>query len=311
MGTIALPEMKRFNYNPRLATGCVAAGGTLGILIPPSVIFIIYGFLTEQSIGQLFMAGIFPGLLLSLLFLALIYLMCRLNPKLGPPAPPSSWKDKLVSLKGIWGMVALFLLVMGGLYFGVFTPSEAGAMGAFGAFLFILSRRRLSKAAFTSSLRDSLRITSFSLTVLIGAMIFSTFLVHGGLPARLSEWITSLPIPPLLVLALVLLLYVPLGMLMDALPMILLTLPIVFPIIMNLGFDPIWFGVLVVVMSEAALISPPVGMNVYIIKGVAPDVPLEEIFLGILPFFVVLLIGVSILVAFPQISLFLPNMMKG
>ncbi len=311
MGTLALPEMKRANYSPRLATGCVAAGGTLGILIPPSVIFIIYGFMTEQSIARLFIAGIFPGLMLSLLFLVLIFAMCKRNPKLGPATPPSSWRDRLVSLKGVWGMVILFLLVMGGLYFGIFSPSEAGAAGAFGAFLFILSRRRLSKAAFFSSLTDSLRVTCFALTILIGAMIFSAFLVHSGLPTWLSSWVTSLQLPPHLVIVCILLLYIPLGMLMDALPMILLTLPIVFPIVVNLGFDPIWFGVLIVVMSEAALISPPVGMNVYVIKGVAGDVPLEEIFRGALPFFIVLLLGVAILVVFPQISLFLPHLMKG
>jgi tripartite ATP-independent transporter DctM subunit len=309
MGTIAYPEMKRFNYSPRLSTGCIAAGGTLGILIPPSVIFIIYGVLTGTSIGKLFIAGIFPGLMLSGLFLILILMMCKRNPQLGPRGMSFPWRDRFTSLIGVWGMIALFLIVIGGLYIGIFTPSEAGAIGAFGAFLIALSKRRLTKSALIASLRDSLRITCMALTILIGAMIFSVFLVATDTPAKLAELIVRLPLPSYVILVMILALYIPLGMLMDALPMILLTLPLVFPVIESLGFDPIWFGVLLVIMCEMALISPPVGMNVYIVQGVT-KAPLEEVFRGALPFLLVMIVGVAILVAFPQISLFLPGMMK-
>jgi len=309
MGTIAYPEMKRFNYSPRLSTGCIAAGGTLGILIPPSVIFIIYGVLTGTSIGKLFIAGIFPGLMLSGLFLILILMMCKRNPQLGPRGMSFPWRDRFTSLIGVWGMIALFLIVIGGLYIGIFTPSEAGAIGAFGAFLIALSKRRLTKSALIASLRDSLRITCMALTILIGAMIFSVFLVATDTPAKLAELIVRLPLPSYVILVMILALYIPLGMLMDALPMILLTLPLVFPVIESLGFDPIWFGVLLVIMCEMALISPPVGMNVYIDQGVT-KAPLEEVFRGALPFLLVMIVGVAILVAFPQISLFLPGMMK-
>ncbi len=310
MGTIAIPEMKKFNYHPRLATACIAAGGTLGILIPPSIIFIIYGTLTAASIGKLFIAGIFPGLMLSGLFLVLILVMCKRNPRLGPLGESFSLKDMLASLTGVWGMLALFLLVIGGLYMGVFTPTEAGAIGAFGAFIIVLARRRLTRASLIAALTDSLRTTCFALTILIGAMIFSVFLTVSGLPSAIAGWITGLGFSPLVILVIILLMYVPLGALMDSLPMILLTLPIVFPIIVSLGFDPIFFGVLLVVMGEMALITPPVGMNAYIVQGVAGDVPLDEVFRGLVPFVVVMAVGVALLVAFPQISLFLPNMMK-
>lgn len=310
MGSIALPEMKRLNYNPKLACAVVAAGGTLGILIPPSIIFIIYGTLTATSIGKLFIAGILPGLLLSGMFLILIFVMCKRDPELGPAGPSFPWKEMFISLKGIWGMLALFILVIGGLYMGLFAPSEAGAVGAFGAFLIALSRGRLKKGILIGALIDSFRTTCFALTILIGAMIFSVFLTLSGLPAVLTNWITGLNLPPILVLILILLLYVPLGMVMDCMPMILLTLPIVFPVIVSLGFDPIWFGVLLVVMGEMGLLTPPVGMNVFVVQGVSGGVPLYEIFRGIVPFVFVMAACVAILVAFPQISLFLPGLMK-
>jgi len=308
MGTIAVPEMKRMDYHPRLITGCVAAGGTLGILIPPSLIFIIYGTITEASIGKLFMAGIFPGIMLSAMFLVLIFIMCKRNSELGPHGLSFPWKDRLAALAGVSGALILFLLVIGGLYAGIFTPSEAGAIGAFGAFILFIIRGRVTRQNVTGALVESVRTACFALTILIGAMIFSSFLVVTGLPGMLTELVVNLPVPPYVIVILILLVYIPLGAVMDCLPMILLTMPVVFPAIAALGIDPIWFGVLVVVMSEMALVTPPVGMNAYIVHGVS-GVPLEEVFRGVVPFVIVMLIGVALLVAFPQISLFLPGLM--
>lgn len=308
MGTIAYPEMMRFRYSPRLATGCIASGGTLGFLIPPSILFVIYGFLTSQPVGVLFVAGIFPGLLLSALFFVLILLMCIQNPTLGPRGESFPWRERLSSLTGVWGMLLLFVLVIGGLYFGVFAPSEAGAVGAFGAFVIALSRRRTTMAMFITALKDSLRLTCITLTILIGAMIFTVFVTVTGFPSMFAAWITGLPLSPYAVLVLILLMYIPLGMVLDALGMVFLTIPTVVPIIVALGFDPIWFGVLMVLVVEMALISPPVGMIVYIVQGVT-KVPLEDVFRGNLPFLAMMIVALAILTAFPQISLFLPGTM--
>jgi len=310
MGTIAFPEMQRYHYSPRLAAGCIAAGGTLGILIPPSTIFIIYGIITETSIGDLFIAGIFPGLMLSSLFCLLIYFMCKRNPEMGPPSEASfTWKERFASLAGVWGMVVLFILVIVGLYVGIFAPSEAGAIGAFGALLIAAARRRLTKASVFSALAETVRVSCFSLFVLVGAMLFNTFLSMTGLPQMLSGWITSFPLPPFAILIIICAFYIPLGMVIDCLPMILLTMPFVFPIIEEFGFSPVWFGVLICVLGELSLITPPVGINIYVVQGVT-KVPLEDVARGILPFALVFLVGIALLIAFPQISLFLPSTMK-
>ncbi len=307
MGTIAYPEMMKFKYSPRLATGCIASGGTLGILIPPSVVFIIYGFLTAQPIGVLFIAGIFPGLLLSGLFLTLISLMVLRNPELGPRGQSFPWGERFKALTGVWGMLVIFVLVVGGLYLGIFAPSEAGAVGAFGALVVALSKR-MGIRSLSTALKDSLRLTCMVMTILIGAMIFGVFLTVSGFPSMLSAWITSLPLPPYAILILILLMYIPLGMVMDAMAMVLLTIPIIFPIITGLGFDPIWFGVLIVLVFEMALITPPVGMIVYVVQGVT-KVPLEEVFRGNMPFLVAMIAALALLLAFPQISLWLPGTM--
>ena len=307
MGTIAYPEMMKFKYSPRLATGCIASGGTLGILIPPSVVFIIYGFLTAQPIGVLFIAGIVPGLLLSGLFLTLISVMVLRNPKLGPRGQSFPWGERLKALTGVWGMLVIFLLVVGGLYLGVFAPSEAGAIGAFGAFVVALSRRTKIPLLLTA-LKDSMRLTCMVMTILIGAMIFGVFLTVSGFPSMASAWITGLPVSPYAVLILILLMYIPLGMIMDAMAMVLLTIPVIFPIITGLGFDPIWFGVLIVLVFEMALITPPVGMIVYVVQGVT-KVPLEEVFRGNMPFLIAMVVALALLLAFPQISLWLPGTM--
>lgn len=309
MGVIAVPEMKKFNYDPRLATGCVAAGGTLGILIPPSVIFIIYGILTGTSIGKLFIAGIVPGILLSLLFSVLIYVMCWRNPKLGPRGPAFPLKEKVASLRGVAGMLFLFVLVIGGLYAGIFTPTEASASGAFGAFMILLLRRRLNRYVLISSLKDTVQTTAMIMMIVVGAQIFNGFLALSGVPTMVARGMGGLSISPQAILSIILFIYIPLGMIMDALPMILLTLPTIFPIVVNLGFDPVYFGVLLCIMCNLANITPPMGMNLYIIKGVARDVPLEQIIMGALPFMIIMLLCVAILILFPQISLFLPSLM--
>lgn len=307
MGTIAFPEMMRYKYSPRLATGVIASGGTLGILIPPSVVFIIYGFLTAQPIGVLFIAGILPGILLSGLFLLLIIAMVLRNPELGPRGPSFPWRERFASLTGVWGMLVLLVLVIGGLYLGVFAPSEAGAVGAFGAFIVALTRRTKIPLLVTA-LRESINLTCMVMTITIGAMIFGVFLTVSGIPAMLAAWITGLNVSPYLILGLILFMYIPLGMVMDSMAMVLLTIPIVYPIITGLGFDPIWFGVQIVLVFEMSLITPPVGMIVYVVQGVT-KVPMEEVFRGTVPFFFVMVVCLAILVVFPEISLWLPRTM--
>lgn len=310
MGTIAMPELKKFRYSMRLATGCVAAGGTLGILIPPSVVFIVYGFMTGTSIGKLFIAGILPGLLISLTFLTLIYVRCRINPEIGPRGPISSWHERIRSLLGVWGMLALFILIIGGLYFGVFTPSEAGAAGAAGAFLSMVLKRRLTWPRLSSALVGTIKTTAMIFMILIGAQVFNGFLTLSGIPARIAAAMGNLPVSNHVVLIIILLVYIPLGMMMDGLPMILLTLPTLFPIVTDLGVDPIWFGVLICVMCELANITPPMGMNLYIIKGVSGGhASIQDVVIGAIPFAIALLICLAILLAVPQISLFLPRLM--
>jgi tripartite ATP-independent transporter DctM subunit len=309
MASVAYPEMKAYNYDPKLSTGCITAGGSLSCLIPPSAAFIIYGALTETSVGKLFIAGILPGLLLSFLYLSVIFFMAKRNPKLAPPGPAYSWREMLASLKGTIAVLVLFLLVIGGLFAGVFTPSEAGSMGAFGAFVICLVRRRMTLANLVAAVRDSIRTTCFILTITIGAMIFSSFLGVGGFSGMFRSWITGLPVSPDIVLICILLIYIPLGMVMDGLAMLLLTIPIVFPVVLAFGFDPVWFGIIMTLIVEMALITPPVGLNSYVVAGVT-GVPLESVFRGVFPFFLMMVACLILLYAFPQIVLFLPGIMK-
>lgn len=308
MGAVAIPEMEKHGYDKRLSTGCVAAGGTLGILIPPSIAMIIYGTICEESISKLFIAGILPGLLLTLAYIVAVLIWIGLNPKLGPPGPKFSWKERIRSLKGMGTMMFLFILLIGGLFVGIFTPTEGAAVGAFGAFIFAALRKRISKTVVIDSIREAGRTTCMIFILYITAMMFMAFLALTRLPYMLAEWVVSLPYPPMGILSAILLLYVPLGMVMDAISMLVLTLPIFYPIILKLGFDPIWFGILIVVLTELALITPPVGMNVYILKGVT-DLPIEGIFRGIVPFAIADVVVLVILVAFPKISLYLPYLM--
>lgn len=310
MGSAALPEMKRYNYSPQLATGCVAAGGTLGSMIPPSIAMIFYCIITDQSIGNLFIAGIFPGLLLASMFMLLIYGQARLNPKLAPPGPKIGFKDRLLALRGTWAMLFLFLLVIGGIYVGIFTPTEAGAIGACGALLIGLTKRELSWQKLFTALLESGRTVAMLFIILVGAMMLSYFLAASKAPFLISNFVVGLGVSRYIVFVFILLVYVFLGCVMNIVPAMIITLPIFYPTIVGLGFDPIWFGVIMVVMIEMGMITPPIGMNVFIIKGVAGDVPLETIFRGIFPFVLAMVVGIIILTLFPQIALFLPSMMK-
>src|SRR5438045_5349901 len=310
MAQVALPEMRRYNYDDRLATGSIAAGGTIGILIPPSIIMVIYGLLTETSISQLFLAGFLPGLLTVAGFMLTISVMTRINPRLGPPARRSSTRDKLMALKNVWGPAALFLLVIGGLYFGVFSPTEAAGIGAVGAFALGILNRGFDREALGQALLDTVRTTAMIFTILIGAILFNNFLILASMPSLVSGWITGLPLGKTAILFVIIGMYFILGCLLDSLAMILLTIPIVFPIVNALGYDPVWFGIIIVMVVELGLITPPIGMNVFVIKGIARDVPLATIFRGAAPFVVAQIVLILILVAFPEIALWLPSTMS-
>jgi tripartite ATP-independent transporter DctM subunit len=309
MGAVTLPEMKRYGYDPALATGCVAAGGTMGILIPPSVGFIVYGIITEQSIGKLFLAGFIPGILEAVFYIITISIICRINPKLGPSGPRSTWIERIGALKKTWVVLLLFLIVLGGLYFGIFTPTEAGGAGAFGAFIFAFGRRKLDWHTFKGSLLETLRNTAMILIIVLGAMIMGYFLAISRVTFVIADTIGGLAVNRYIILTSILVFLLFLGTVLDAPAMILLVTPIFYPIIMKLGFDPIWFGVIMIRMCEIALITPPVGLNVFVITGVAKDVPMYTVFRGIVPFLIADICEVTLLVAVPQLSLFLPNLM--
>ncbi|MGD8982800.1 MAG: TRAP transporter large permease [Desulfobacteraceae bacterium] len=309
MGTVAIPEMKKYGYDSKLATGCVAAGGTLGILIPPSLGFMIYGILTEQSIGKLFMAGILPGIILSALFLFTIFLQCKIKPSIGPPAERISLKDRLLSLKDIWGLLFLFILVMGGIYLGVFTPTEAGGVGAFGAFLIALVKGRLNFANIKESVLETGKTTAMIFLIIIGAEFFSKFMGVTMLPMMLADYIGGLALNKYLILTFILFTYILLGCVMDCVAIMILTTPIIFPVINALGFDPIWYGVIMVLVLEAGFITPPVGLNVFVIRAVSGDIELNTIFVGILPFLAACVVAVILLIVFPEIALVIPKLM--
>ena len=308
MGKIALPEMKKYGYDDVLATGTVASAGTLGILIPPSTVLIVYGILTEQSIGKLFVAGILPGAILSIFFVATVALLCLRNPNLGPPGVPTSWRAKVLSLGGIIEAVILFSLAIGGLFLGFFSPTQAGAVGACGTFMIGLFRRKFNLQVILESTKDGLRTACMVLFVLAGATVFGHFLAISNIPFALTEWVENLPLPPMAIMGVLIFIYFVGGFFMDAMALIVLTIPIFFPLVMKLGFDPIWFGVIIVLVGEMGVITPPVGVNVFVIKGIAPDIPLETIFKGIFPFLVALIIMTIVLTIFPQIATFLPSL---
>lgn len=309
MTNVALPEMRRAGYDAGLATGVIAAGGTLGIMIPPSVMFAIYGVLTEQDISRLLIAGIIPGALGALLYIVAVQAVGTWRPELMPRGRRVSWRERFVSLKPIWAVVLLFIFVMGGLYGGLFTATEGAAMGAAGAFLIGLARRRLSPSSIMECLVESVRTSAAIFTIVIGAFLFGYFLVITQTAQNFSAFLLSLPLGPYGILALILLMYILLGAIMDELAMVLLTVPVIFPVVMELGFDPIWFGVIIVMVCVLGMIAPPIGMNVFVINSIARDVPLQTIYKGVMPFIVVDLIRLVLLVAFPWLSLFLPSRM--
>ncbi len=310
MATVALPEMKRYGYDMSLATGTVAAAGSLGILIPPSVIFIVYGILTEQSIGKLFAAGILPGILLCFLFLLTIHLRVMNNPALAPAGPKTSFKEKIHSFTGVLEALILFALVMGGIFFGIFTPTEAAAIGAFITLLIAIFRGQLTWQGFVQSLADTTKISCMIMIIVTGAVVFGHFMAITRVPYELATWVSALPLPRFAIMVVIILVYLVGGCFMDALAMIMLTIPIFFPVVQALEFDPIWFGVVIVLITEMGVITPPVGVNVYVVYGVAKDVPLENIFKGVLPMLAALLLCNLILLLFPQIALFLPSLMR-
>jgi tripartite ATP-independent transporter DctM subunit len=310
MGTIAFPEMKRFNYHPRLATGSIAAGGTLGFLIPPSIGFIVYGMMTEQSIGKLLIAGMIPGLILAAAYMAIVIIKVKLNPTLAPVSPePVSWGEKLRALTGIWETIAVFLLVMGGIYTGFFTPTEAGAIGATTLFLIALGKRKLSRQNLGIALMEAIRISVMVLFLVAGANVFSYFLALSTIPVKVAAWVAGLHVSPYLIHAIIVIIYLFLGCFLDAISMMVLTLPVIFPIVLTLGFDPIWFGVIAVLMMEAGLITPPMGLNIFTVAGVVKDVPVEDIFRGTLPFLLSIFAIVILITIFPKLAIFLPSMM--
>jgi len=307
--TVAYPEMRRFAYPQSFATAVIAAGGTLGVMFPPSIVLAVYGLITQQDIGKLFMAGVLPGLLAVSMYMATIALIVAVRPGFLPAAPRSSWAERRHTAREIWAPLALFVFVIGGLYGGLFTPTEAGGVGAGGAFLLSLARRRLSGADVLASLLQATRTAAAVFTVLIGAILFGYFLAVTQTPQRVTEFITDLGLGRYGVLAVLMLMYLALGCLMDAMAMIILTVPIIFPVVTALGFDPVWFGVIIVMTVELGLIHPPVGMNVFVIKTVVKDVSFATIFLGVLPFVATDIIRLVILIAFPAIATWLPGRM--
>jgi tripartite ATP-independent transporter DctM subunit len=311
MGMVALPEMKKYHYDPALATGAVASGGSLGILIPPSSIFIIYGIITEQSIGKLFISGILPGFLLAFLFITIIYVQAKMNPKLAPLSEKILLIEKLKSIKYMLPVLTLFFVIIGGLYIGMFTATEAAGVGAFGAFLTGLIKKRLTRQKVIAALLEAMRSTAMIFVIVIGAMIFGYFLTASRFTSELASFVAGFHVSRYVIFAGIAFIYIILGCLMDTLAMVLLTVPIFYPLIIKMGFDPIWFGVIMVLISEMGVITPPVGMNVYVVHGIAKDVPMFTIFRGAMPFFIMMILCIVLLIIFPQIALFLPHIMGG
>jgi C4-dicarboxylate transporter DctM subunit len=306
---VAYPEMRRFGYPQSFSTGVIAAGGSLGIMIPPSTVFAVYGLITEQDIGKLFIAGIVPGIIAVGMYIATINIISWVRPNYLPKTPRHSREERFEAVRDIWAVVALFIFVIGGLYAGMFTATEAAGMGAAGAFIISVARRKLTRADFWRCLIESLRTTAAVFTILIGALIFGYFLTITQVPQKLTTFLTGLGIGPYGVLIVIMLMYLLLGCIMDAMAMIILTVPIVFPVITALGFDPIWFGVIVVMTVELGLIHPPVGMNVFVIKSVIREVKLSTVFIGVMPFVLTDILRLAILIAFPILATWLPSHM--
>ncbi|OAN75670.1 C4-dicarboxylate ABC transporter permease [Sulfitobacter sp. EhC04] len=309
IGRVAIPEMKRFNYSSGLAAGSVAAGGTLGYLIPPSTGFVVYGILTEESIGQLFMAGILPGLLLMMLFIVTIIIVTRVNPSAGPKGEVVGLTERLRALWGAVPLVSVIVISIGGIYAGAFTPVEAAGIGAGLVLIFAVAMRALSLRQFVEVCLETVRTTAMLYLIVIGASVLGIFMAYSGVPDSLAVGLGSLGLGAMGSLIVILIAYILLGTFMDALSMLVITLPITYPIILSFGFDPIWFGVILVIVIETGMITPPVGINVFVVKGIAQDIPLATIFKGVLPFWIAMIICLVLIIAFPQIALFIPQSM--
>ena len=310
MSKVAYPSMKKLGYSDSLSTGVIAAGGTLGIMIPPSTIMVIYGIVTETNIGKLFAAGVIPGVLTALLLMAAVVIVTSRDPEHAPAGEKFSWTERWKALRGIWGVLLLVLVVLGGIYGGFFTATEGAGIGASGAFLFAVARRALTVKSTLGVLVESARTTAMLFTLLIAATIFANFVNFTSMPGDLKEWITHLGLSPVMIVGAMMVIYVLLGTVMEELTMVLLTIPLFFPIVVALGFDPVWFGVLIVMVIQIGLVSPPVGMNLFVINTLLPKVGLGNIFRGVWPFVVVQMITLGILLAFPALSLWLPSFMK-
>jgi tripartite ATP-independent transporter DctM subunit len=309
-GKVAYPEMRRFNYSPRLAAGTVAAGATIDFLIPPSLGFVIFGMLTDQSIGKLLISGVIPGLILAGAFMVILYIWVKFNPNSALSRPEGvSWKEKISALKGVWETVVIFLLVIGGIYIGLFTPTEAAGVGATLIFLMALWKKKLTTRILLDSLLEAVRVSVMVLFLVAGANVFSYFLALSTIPMKVSTWIAGLAISKYVILTIIALIYLLLGCFLDAISMMILTLPVIFPVVLSLGFDPIWFGVICVLMMGAGLITPPVGLCVNTVATVAKDAPLEEVFKGALPFLIAILFVTFLVTLYPQLALFLPDLM--
>ena len=311
MGVVALPEMRKFKYSEALATGAIAAGGTIGIMIPPSTVMVLYGIITEQSIGTLFMAGFLPGILQAILYMTTIAILVHRNPSIGPRGEACPMKDKIMALGKVWGVLTLFIVVIGGLYAGIFTPNEAAGVGAFGAFLLSACKRHMNLGNFKNSLLEAVKTTGMCYMILLGAMFFGYFLAVSRVPNELARLITDLDMNAYVVLVCILFIMIVLGCFMDSMAIVLLTVPIFFPVVQQLNLDAIWFGILVVKVTEMGLITPPVGLNLFVIKGIAGNsVPISQVFRGAMPFVMADVVHVALLIAFPQISLFLPGVLS-
>ncbi len=309
MSKVAYPSMKKLGYSDALSTGVIAAGGTLGIMIPPSTIMVIYGIITETHIGKLFAAGVIPGILTAILMMIAVVLMTWHDPEHAPAGEKFTWGQRLQALRGIWGVLLLVIIVLGGIYGGFFTATEGAGMGAMGAFLFALARRALSWKSLFEVLTESARTTAMLFTLLIAATVFANFVNFTSMPMELKEWITHLGLSPIMIVGAMMLIYILLGTVMEELTMVLLTIPLFFPIVVELGFDPVWFGVLIVMVIQIGLVSPPVGMNLFVINTLLPKVGLSNIFRGVWPQVMVLIITLGVLLFFPGLSLWLPSKM--
>jgi len=309
MGRVALPEMSRYRYSSTLATGCTAAGGSLGVLIPPSNLFIVYAILTQQSIGKLFIAGVIPGVILMLLFIGAIVFLCWRNPSLAPAGPRTTFRQKLAGLYGIIETFLLFVLVIGGLFTGWFTPTQAGAVGAAGVLVIALVRRKISWKGLSDAFEDTLLVTCMVMILVSLAGVFGCFMAVTKIPFILSSWVTGLSISPLVIMIIIIALYLIGGCFLDSFALMVLTVPIIYPGVIAMGFDPIWFGVQMTLAAEMGILTPPVGLNIFVVKGLVPDVPIEAIFKGVMPFVFALLVLVVLMMVFPEIATFLPRHM--